>query len=145
MFTWVLALEGEHTKVFADLLLQQVPLPTILRPLVLKHPLCWECSQPATVPLYQFNANNNKNPHLSKTEQSKDSSVIRTPDSWLKGCGFKSLQENFILQGQLSALTLSPYCVSRYCKYNCYSVSHCQCHCQSTKSTVSYICPLCLH
>ena len=38
-----------------------------------------------------------------------DSSVVRTPDLWLKGPGFKSLQgrwENFLLQGQLSVLTL---------------------------------------
>ena len=38
-----------------------------------------------------------------------DSSVVRAPDSWLKGRGFKSLQErreNFLLQGRLSVLTL---------------------------------------
>ena len=38
-----------------------------------------------------------------------DSSVVRAPDSWLKGRGFESLQEqreNFLLQGQLSVLTL---------------------------------------
>ena len=38
-----------------------------------------------------------------------DSSVARAPDLWLKGHGFKSLQErreNFPLQGQLSVLTL---------------------------------------
>ena len=38
-----------------------------------------------------------------------DSSVIRTPDSWLNGREFESLQEqraNFLLQGQLSVLTL---------------------------------------
>ena len=38
-----------------------------------------------------------------------DSSVVRAPDSWLKGRGFESLQErrdNFILQGRLSVLTL---------------------------------------
>ena len=36
---------------------------------------------------------------------SGDSSVVRAPDSWLKGCGFESWQErreNFLLQGQLS-------------------------------------------
>ena len=36
-------------------------------------------------------------------------SVVRAPDSWLKGRGFKSLQElreNFLLQGRLSVLTL---------------------------------------
>ena len=38
-----------------------------------------------------------------------DSSVVRAPDSWSKGRGFESLQErreNFLLQGQLSVLTL---------------------------------------
>ena len=38
-----------------------------------------------------------------------DSSVVRAPDSWLKGRRFESLQErweNFLLQGQLSLLTL---------------------------------------
>ena len=39
----------------------------------------------------------------------RDSSVVKALDSWLKGCGFESLQEqqdNFLLQGQLSVLTL---------------------------------------
>ena len=39
----------------------------------------------------------------------KDGSVVRAPDSWLKGRGFESRQErrdNFLLQGQLSVLTL---------------------------------------
>ena len=38
-----------------------------------------------------------------------DSSMVRAPDSWLKGRGFESLlerQENFLLQGRLSVLTL---------------------------------------
>ena len=37
-----------------------------------------------------------------------DGSVVNTPDSWLKGCGFESLQqqENFLFQGWLSVLTL---------------------------------------
>ena len=38
-----------------------------------------------------------------------DSSVVRAPDSWSKGCGFESLleqQENCLLRGQLSVLTL---------------------------------------
>ena len=38
-----------------------------------------------------------------------DSSVVRAPDSWLKGRGFESLLErrgNFLLQGRLSVLTL---------------------------------------
>ena len=37
-----------------------------------------------------------------------DSSVVRAPDSWLKGRGFESLlerRENFLLQGRLSVLT----------------------------------------
>ena len=40
---------------------------------------------------------------------SGDGSVVRAPDSWLKGRGFESLlerRENFLLQGQLSVLTL---------------------------------------
>ena len=39
---------------------------------------------------------------------SGNSSVVRAPDSWLKGRRFESLQEqqeNFLLQGQLSVLT----------------------------------------
>ena len=39
----------------------------------------------------------------------RDSSVVRAPDSWLEGRGFESLQErreSFLLQGQLSVLTL---------------------------------------
>ena len=39
----------------------------------------------------------------------RDSSVVRAPDSWLKGRGFESLlerRENFLLQGRLSVLTL---------------------------------------
>ena len=46
---------------------------------------------------------------VSVATRSGDSSVVRVPDSWLKGCGFKSLQqeqENFLLQGRLSVLTL---------------------------------------
>ena len=41
-------------------------------------------------------------------EGSVDSSVVRAPDPWPKGHRFESLQElreNFLLQGQLSALT----------------------------------------
>ena len=40
---------------------------------------------------------------------SGDGSVVRAPDSWSKGRGLKSLlkrRENFLLQGQLSVLTL---------------------------------------
>ena len=39
----------------------------------------------------------------------RDSSVVRAPDSGLKGHGFESLQErreNFLLQGRLSVLAL---------------------------------------
>ena len=41
-------------------------------------------------------------------EEGGDSSVVRAPDSWLKGRGFESLQErreSFLLQGQLFVLT----------------------------------------
>ena len=44
-----------------------------------------------------------------KWSRDGDSSVVRAPDSWLKGPGFRSLQErleNFLLQGRLSVLTL---------------------------------------
>ena len=44
--------------------------------------------------------------------RSGDSSVVRALDLWLKGRGFKSLQEqweNFLLQGQLFVLTLIWY------------------------------------
>ena len=40
---------------------------------------------------------------------SRKSSVVRAPDSWLKGSRFESLQDwwgNFLLQGQLPVLTL---------------------------------------
>ena len=47
-----------------------------------------------------------------------DSSVVRVQDSWLKGRGFGSLQErreNFLLQGQLSVLTLISVSVPPLC------------------------------
>ena len=47
-----------------------------------------------------------------------DSSAVRAPDSWLKGRGFESLQEqqeNFLLQGQLSVLTLISVSVPPLC------------------------------
>ena len=47
-----------------------------------------------------------------------DSSVVREPDSWSKGRGFESLQErreNFLLQGQLSVLTLISVSVPSPC------------------------------
>jgi len=40
-------------------------------------------------------------------DRGRDSSLVREPDSWLKGHGFESLlerQEKFLLQGQLSVL-----------------------------------------
>ena len=43
------------------------------------------------------------------TMRGRDSSVVRAPNSWLKGRGFESPQErreNFLLQGRLSVLTL---------------------------------------
>ena len=46
----------------------------------------------------------------------RDSSAVRAPDSWLKGRGFESPQErrkNFLLQGQLSVLTLISVSVPR--------------------------------
>ena len=46
---------------------------------------------------------------MPRVSGSGDSSVVRAPDSWLKGRGFESLlerRENFILQGRLSVLTL---------------------------------------
>ena len=49
---------------------------------------------------------------------SGDSSVVRAPDSCLKGRRFESLQEqqeNFLLQGQLSVLTLISVIVSPMC------------------------------
>ena len=42
----------------------------------------------------------------SSSDAGRNSSVVRAPHSWLKGCGFKSLQENVLHQGQLSVLTL---------------------------------------
>ena len=49
---------------------------------------------------------------------SKDSSVVRALDSRLKGHGFESLheqQDNFLLQGQLSVLTLISVSVPPLC------------------------------
>ena len=48
----------------------------------------------------------------------RDSSVVRVLDSWSKGCRFESLQEqrdNFLLQGQLSVLTLISVSVPPQC------------------------------
>ena len=38
------------------------------------------------------------------------SSVVQASDLWLKGPGFKYLQENFLLQGQLSVLSFCQMC-----------------------------------
>ena len=50
-----------------------------------------------------------------------DSSVVRAPDSWLKGRGFESLlerRENFLLHGQLSVLTLISVSVPPPCYHS---------------------------
>jgi len=50
-----------------------------------------------------------KHKEVSIAVGSGDSSVVRAPDSWSKGRGFESLlerRENFLLQCQLSVLTL---------------------------------------
>ena len=52
---------------------------------------------------------------------SRDSSVVRAPDLLLKGSGFRSLlerRENFLLQGQLSVLTLISVSVPPPCYHN---------------------------
>ena len=58
---------------------------------------------------------------LSTVIGSGDSSVVREPDSGSKGCRFKSLlerRENFLLQGQLSVLTLISVSVPPPCYRN---------------------------
>ena len=53
---------------------------------------------------------------------SGDSSAVRAPDSWLKGRGFEFLQErreNFLLQGQLSLLTLTSVSIPPPCSRSC--------------------------
>jgi len=50
-----------------------------------------------------------------------DSSVVRAPNSWLKGRGFESLLErweNFLLQGRLSVLTLISVSVPPPCYHS---------------------------
>ena len=50
--------------------------------------------------------------------RSRDSSVVRAPDSELKGHGFKSQLEwweNFLLQGQLSVLTFISVSIPHLC------------------------------
>ena len=51
----------------------------------------------------------------------ENSSVVRAPDSWLKGRGFESLlerRENFLLQGRLSVLTLISVSVPPPCYHS---------------------------
>ena len=62
----------------------------------------------------------NNTPHAS-TGWGGDSSVVRAPDSWLKGRGFESLlerRENFLLQGRLSVLTLISVSVPPPCYHS---------------------------
>ena len=57
----------------------------------------------------------------SKPAGGGDSSVVRAPDSWLKGRGFESLlerRENFLLQGRLSVLTLISVSVPPPCYHS---------------------------
>ena len=56
-----------------------------------------------------------------------DSSVVRAPDSWLKGREFESPQErreNFLLQGRLSVLTLISVSVPPRKRYLTYVALH---------------------
>ena len=58
---------------------------------------------------------------LSWIYHTGDSSVVRAPDSWLKGRGFESLlerRENFLLQGRLSVLTLISVSVPPPCYHS---------------------------
>ena len=58
---------------------------------------------------------------LQLREGGGDSSVVRAPDSWLKGRGFESLlerRENFLLQGRLSVLTLISVSVPPPCYHS---------------------------
>ena len=76
---------------------------------------------------------------------SGDSSVVRAPDSWLKSRGFESLREgreNFLLQGQLSVLTLISVTVPPPCYCSKRSGSFCQkCRWQVTaKHATPYVC-----
>ena len=60
--------------------------------------------------LFQPTRHRTNTTHTRKREMgSGDSSVVRAPDSWLKGHRFESLlerQENFLLRGRLFVLTL---------------------------------------
>ena len=70
--------------------------------------------------LYICNDDNNNSGVLEHrfSHGGGDSSVLRAPDSWLKGHGFESLQErrdNFLIQGRLSVLTLISVSVAPPC------------------------------
>ncbi len=59
--------------------------------------------------------------YMSSRTGGGDSSVVRAPDSWLKGRGFESLlerRENFLLQGRLSVLTLISVSVPPPCYHS---------------------------
>ena len=59
--------------------------------------------------------------HRKDNPRGRDSSVVRAPDSWLKGRGFESLlerRENFLLQGRLSVLTLISVSVPPPCYHS---------------------------
>ena len=81
------------------------PLPT-LSPSLIGHPASVDVKQ-------------HKSQKLMKG--GGDSSVVRAPDSWLKGRGFESLlerRENFLLQGRLSVLTLISVSVPPPCYHS---------------------------
>ena len=68
-----------------------------------------------------------------------DSSVVRAPDSWLKGRGFESLlerRENFLLQGRLSVLTLISVSIPPPC-YHSNSYASCSLQSQNDVRNVS--------
>ena len=44
--------------------------------------------------------------YCSLQRKTRDSLLVRAPDSWSKGCKFESRQEKFLLQSQLCVLTL---------------------------------------
>ena len=54
--------------------------------------------------------------------------MVRVPNSWLKGPRFKSLrewQENFLLQGQLSVVTLISVSIPPSCYHSIKDLGHC--------------------
>ena len=71
----------------------------------------------------QTSAHHHKKRNAEKEKEGGggDSSVVRAPDSWLKGRGFESLlerRENFLLQGRLSVLTLISVSVPPPCYHS---------------------------